>query len=461
MAVEKKRTTYGNGTTYQDGNRYISQQYYTVVIDGRSYTRRISGTGTTETKAIRKRNKNTESWEKKLRNKLAEKEALTEDRVDDLKNMLQPEDWHTKVTLNQVFYMNLKRIQTSAQVSTSDNYETYYKGYIEKHPLGEMPIESITEEQLLDFYAEMKRTGRKRIPKGKDGEPLNVKPLSITTINHIRFVVANTFRYAFEKHLIQSNPHAVIRPFKAGTAAMLDFDQEDLDSDSDDADALQRVIPMEDVKQFLAYAYTHSRLAGLFAWAVNSGMRQGECLGLKRTCASVDSDYVLVKRSLAFVKNRNPEITATTVPILKKPKNGKERKVPYNENLREIYERQMIQIERDKKEAGGYYVDRGLLFADGYGDYLRPWKVLKEFQRLLQEVGITQHRFHDLRHTFVSLLVKESQRRGEGVSVLDVCAIVGHSDPTVTLKIYGGLFPDSSKTAMKILDDCQAIKLPA
>ena len=120
----------------------------------------------------------------------------------------------------------------------------------------------------------------------------------------------------------------------------------------------------------------------------------------------------------------------------------------------------MIQFEKDKKAAGDYYVDKGLLFADEYGDYLRPWKVLKEFQRLLQEVGIAQHRFHDLRHTFVSLLVKESQRRGEGVSVLDVCAIVGHSDPTVTLKIYGGLFPDSSKTAMRILDDCQSIELP-
>lgn len=56
---------------------------------------------------------------------------------------------------------------------------------------------------------------------------------------------------------------------------------------------------------------------------------------------------------------------------------------------------------------------------------------------------------------------KKSQRAGDGISTLEVSAIAGHSDPTVTMKIYGGLYPNSTERAMKILDTCNAIKLPA
>ena len=97
------------------------------------------------------------------------------------------------------------------------------------------------------------------------------------------------------------------------------------------------------------------------------------------------------------------------------------------------------------------------MFADEYGNYLRPWTVTKEFQRILEAVGIEKHRFHDLRHTFVSLLVRESQKSGEGISVIEVSKIVGHRDPTITLKIYAGLFPNATERAMKTLDNCSDI----
>jgi len=190
-------------------------------------------------------------------------------------------------------------------------------------------------------------------------------------------------------------------------------------------------------------------------------MRQGECLGLKHSLAVPDSGYVCVRKSLTYIKDRRENAKQRTIPKLKSPKNGKERKIPYNESLREIYNYQLKQIEQDKKAAGKLYHDKGLLFADEYGDYLRPWKVLKEFQDILEIVGIKKHRFHDLRHTFVSLLVKESQKTGEGCSILDVCAIVGHRDAQVTLSVYAGLFPNSTERAMKVLDTCKEIGIPA
>lgn len=450
--MAEERAKYGTGTVYKQGNSFVAQMYCSIEIDGKTYEKRVTGSGKTETKAVRNRSKNIKKWEDGLRESL----RVTEENLRKAEEQAE-----IGPSLNDVFYMNLGVKDTSVQIPTSDNYETYYEGYVRDTELGKTPIRSITEEQLLEFYKEKRISGRKRVRKNSDGAPIASKPLSISTMNHIRFVINNTFRYAEIKGIIEKNAHTGIPPFKTGTVAMIDYDQEDLDADSDDKDALQRIIPTDDLERILDYAFKYSRLAGLFAWAVNSGMREGECLGLKRRYATPDNDYIFVKKSLTYIKDRRENAVSATIPKLKRPKNGKERKVPYNESLKDIYRYQIGQIEEEKKRAGKLYHDKGLLFADEYGDFLRPWKVLKEFQGILEMLGLEKRRFHDLRHTFISLLIKESQRAGEGISILEVSAIAGHSDPTVTMKIYGGLFPNSTERAMKILDTCNAIKLPA
>jgi len=184
--------------------------------------------------------------------------------LQETKNPEENKDEKRGVTLNEVFEMNLALKGTQVQIPTSDNYEMYYTGYVKDGTLGKSLINNITEEQLLEFYMTLRISGRKRIPKDKSGIAVTPKPLSINTVNHVRFVLYNTFKYAEEKGLIQKNVHAGIRPFKAGTMAMVDFDQEDLDADSDESDALQRVIPVDEVERILKFAFTNSRLAGLY-----------------------------------------------------------------------------------------------------------------------------------------------------------------------------------------------------
>lgn len=447
--MKNSRATYGTGTVYKQGDSYVTQLLYTVEIDGKSYSKRISGSGKTSAAAVRKRNKNAQRWEEKLRDQLKQEKLLRE--VPERKRV---------PTLNELFEANISMKEAGIQIPTSDNYKVYYEGYVQDAPLGKMPVNEITEEYLLDFYKDLRINGRKRFRKDKQGNPIDKKPLSINTVNHVRFVLFNTFLYAEKKGYIEHNPHSNIAPFKAGTAAMLDFSQEDMVEDEDeDTNALNHVIPIEDVNKILSYAMKHSRLAGLFAWAVNSGMRQGECLGLKVENANPEKGYVVVKRSLTYVRDKSGEKNKY-IPKLKKPKNNKERTIPFNTILEEIYQYQIALIAREKEEAGVFYSDKGLLFADEYGNYLRPWSVIKEFQRILEAVGVEKHRFHDLRHTFVSLLVRESQKSGDGISVLEVCKIVGHADATITLRIYGGLFPSSTEKAMKTLDRCKEIYLP-
>jgi len=63
--------------------------------------------------------------------------------------------------------------------------------------------------------------------------------------------------------------------------------------------------------------------------------------------------------------------------------------------------------------------------------HITYWKPLLKASGLPQEI-----RFHDLRHTAVSLLL------GEGVPVPVVSQLLGHADSGITLKVYAHMLPD-------------------
>jgi integrase len=65
-----------------------------------------------------------------------------------------------------------------------------------------------------------------------------------------------------------------------------------------------------------------------------------------------------------------------------------------------------------------------------------------------------QVRFHDLRHTFASLLLQQ------GESPAYVKEQMGHSSIQVTVDIYGHLIPGANRSAVDRLDDA-SVRNPA
>lgn len=60
--------------------------------------------------------------------------------------------------------------------------------------------------------------------------------------------------------------------------------------------------------------------------------------------------------------------------------------------------------------------------------YTNVWKGARE------RAGLEHWKFHDLRHTYATLLIKS------GLDQLQVSAMLGHSKPSVTYDIYAGFF---------------------
>jgi hypothetical protein len=82
----------------------------------------------------------------------------------------------------------------------------------------------------------------------------------------------------------------------------------------------------------------------------------------------------------------------------------------------------------------------------GNGGYLqRPKASNGWFRRAVQAAGVQTVTPHDLRHTCASLAV------GAGINVLALARMLGHKDPSVTLRVYADLFDTDLDTVAESL----------
>jgi len=77
--------------------------------------------------------------------------------------------------------------------------------------------------------------------------------------------------------------------------------------------------------------------------------------------------------------------------------------------------------------------------------------VKNSFKKALQNAGIFDFRFHDLRHTFASQMIMR------GASLKDVQEILGHKTLTMTLR-YAHLSQEHKKKAVNLLNDLTALQ---
>src|SRR5262245_33574245 len=89
------------------------------------------------------------------------------------------------------------------------------------------------------------------------------------------------------------------------------------------------------------------------------------------------------------------------------------------------------------------------LFQTSTGTRIDPSNLRKLFNRLLTDAKMRRIRFHDLRHTFASLLLQN------GESLTYVKEQMGHSSIQVTVDIYGHLVPGGNRQAVNKLDDVE------
>ena len=141
------------------------------------------------------------------------------------------------------------------------------------------------------------------------------------------------------------------------------------------------------------------RLAALWSLALHTGLRQGELLGLRWDDVDLEAGRLSVRRTLSGAKGG---------PTFTTPKNDKSSSVRLTakavEGLRAHRERQL----EEREKLAGLWQDHGLVFCTTKGTPLSRHNLhTRSFKPLLERAGLPRaFRFHDLRHSFATLMVR-------------------------------------------------------
>lgn len=182
-----------------------------------------------------------------------------------------------------------------------------------------------------------------------------------------------------------------------------------------------------DVKEFLKIAeVTYPDFYPLLLTAITTGMRRGELLGLTWDCINWQSKRIRVHKSLYRNKLIDPK-SHNSIRNIDMP----------DKLISTLRQWQQICPEGEKN----------LVFPNSVGEFLDADNMIKRrFLPCLKLAGINAIRFHDLRHTYTSILIAEN------VPLKYIQSHLGHSSIQVTMDRYGHLLPEVYQKGIEAFD---------
>lgn len=287
-----------------------------------------------------------------------------------------------------------KKIEKNIQKSTAESYRGMINGRIRRYFTArmELTVGSITAKDIEDFY-----------------EWMFVSGVVANTVIHYHTVLHSAFKRAFKDGLIDSNPFDRIDRPKKNKFTGENYSEEELI-------AMLGLIRGDII-------YPAVMLAG------GLGLRRSEALGARWSRIDWDKKTVLLDTKIIEYKANGK----TIIGPVEEMKNKSSRRTlplpePVLEMLSEEKEKQTLYRKMFKGSYNRKYDD--FVCVNELGDLIRPSYVTQHFSDLLKKYGLRHIRFHDLRHTFASILI------GQDVPLINVSNFLGHSDLSTTAKIF-------------------------
>lgn len=173
--------------------------------------------------------------------------------------------------------------------------------------------------------------------------------------------------------------------------------------------------------------------------AIYTGMRRGEILGL--TWNNIDLEQGTLKVVQALYPTKKGLIFST-------PKTENSiRKISLPLTLINILKEYKIEQETIKNRLGDNYNNLNLVCSQTDGNPIHPTRLNHKFKDLLAENNLPPIRFHDLRHSHASLLLKEH------VEPKVISERLGHSNINITLDIYSHVYEETNMEVANTFDE--------
>ena len=246
-----------------------------------------------------------------------------------------------------------------------------------------------------------------------------VQQLSARTVHHQHRVLSQALKYAVRQGYLGRNPCDLV------------------DAPSPRKKLMRTLTPSE--VEVLLDTAKDSYYYPVIYTAVSTGLRQAELLGLR--WRDIDLDMLSISVSQVLYKRGS-------VCTFKEPKTAhSRRRIAMTPKLALFLRDYWKDRERLYHQLGKKLALDDLVFASVEEKPLDPGVVSHNFSRMAARAGLGRVRFHDLRHTFASLMLL----RGAKPKVISEA--LGHASVGFTMDVYSHIIEGMQADAMALLDE--------
>lgn len=306
--------------------------------------------------------------------------------MNDIKNgLVNNFEYATINDLMHTWLFDFLHNSSKIKPSTFQRYEGIYRNYIKKSSIAGLRVYTFTTLQLQKFYNELFDTH------------------SYSQLKTLNTVLKIFFNWCIDQGYILKNPCLKI-DLKGDKTKIINAEKKDVE-----------ILTEKEIKIIKEYIHdTDFEL--LFLLDLATGLRQGELLALDWEHINLKNKTIYVEKSVKEVYMYDDDEHKHIETIFQTPKTLNSFRTVTVPNV-------IIDVLKKEKSK------KGLLFHDAEGNALKGKNISSKWSKILKDCNIPHKKFHSIRHTYASMLLKN------GVDVETVAELMGHSAINIT-QIY-------------------------
>lgn len=286
---------------------------------------------------------------------------------------------------------------------TRERYAELLRNHVAAR-IGDVQIQKLRPVHLNELYGKLLR--------GHDDRPA----LAARTVGHVHRVLHRALGHALRWGVVQQNIAEMVTPPRV------------------EASELEILEPAS--VQLVLRGLRGRTIYPVCVLALATGMRRGELLALRWCDVDLDGAALRVEQSLEQTKRHGLRFKSP------KTKHGRRRITLPPSALAELRTHRAAQQEARLRLGMGKAPADALVFPKWDFTPRSPNSLTKEWHDAVARTdGAPKVSLHSLRHTHASHLI------AAGLDVLAISRRLGHGTPSITLSVYGHLFPNADDRA--------------
>jgi integrase len=289
-------------------------------------------------------------------------------------------------------------VAPSVRALTLEQYEQHTRLYLVP-AFGQKPLRKLCPSDVQRFTADRLSTG-----------------LSPRTVRISLFVLGRALAQAVKFNLIARNPVDAVDLPKCERPPIKTFSE-------------------AQARSLLAAVKTDA--AGpAYLLALLCGLRRGELLALKWEALDFDAGTVSIHRALERIR--------TQLEFVEPKSQSGRRILPLPQPVLKALKAHRARQSAARLALGPEYEDHGLIFPNSIGRPLEPRSFNRQFKSALARAGLPLTlRLHDCRHFAATAMI------ANGADVRTVAGLLGHADPSLTVRTYAHVVPEGALRAVE------------